>query len=152
MGPPSQSPDPKSGCAGWPAPMVATYVFELGSSGRVSTGAFQTLLAGNTAHPATCGCASSLAASGRQAIAISNLRILRSWKLPDIQGILAEYEFTVFGGIKIEHGINELQLFIHEQFPTRRGIPGAPDQLAPAEFLVHRLKKRPDILIREFGK
>src|SRR5438876_4934620 len=31
MGPPSQSPDPKSGCAGWPAPMVASYVFELGS-------------------------------------------------------------------------------------------------------------------------
>src|SRR5947208_10100096 len=122
MGPPSQSPDPKSGCAVWPAPIVATYVFELGSTGAVSTGAFHTLLAGNTAHPATCGCASSLAASGRQAIAMSSLRILRSRKLPDIQGILAENQFTIFRSIKIDPSGDELQFLINRPFATQQGM------------------------------
>src|SRR5437868_711631 len=51
IGPPWNAPDPKSATSGLSAPMVATYVFEFGSTGRRSMGVFQTLLAGNTAQP-----------------------------------------------------------------------------------------------------
>ena len=36
-------------------PMVAMYVSELASTGKMSTGTFQMLSAGNTAQPATTG-------------------------------------------------------------------------------------------------
>src|SRR5262245_47942725 len=48
MGPPSDRPEPKSGCAFFVAPMVATLRSEWASTGNLSTGLFQTLLAGKT--------------------------------------------------------------------------------------------------------
>src|SRR5580700_5441176 len=50
IGSPSQSPDPKSGCSGSPAPIWAIRAAEFFATGRDATGARQTLLAGATAH------------------------------------------------------------------------------------------------------
>src|SRR5581483_421867 len=50
MGPPFQSPDPKSAWAPVAAPMVFTYVEEFAATGNRSTGAFQILSAGRTWH------------------------------------------------------------------------------------------------------
>src|SRR5262245_21461439 len=55
IGPPFQVPDPKSAWKPVAAPMVFTIVVEFDSTGSVSTGVFQMLLAGSTVQgPSVC--------------------------------------------------------------------------------------------------
>ena len=55
IGPPSQMAAPKSAWNPVLAPIVVTIDAEFESTGSVSTGVFQILLAGNTAHvPIVC--------------------------------------------------------------------------------------------------
>ena len=57
IGPPSQMPAPKSAWKPLVAPMVVTIEAEFASTGSVSTGVFQMLLAGSTGQAPIVGCA-----------------------------------------------------------------------------------------------
>ena len=55
IGPPSQSPEPKSAWTLSPAPIAATIAAELGATGSLSTRWFQGLVAGKTGQAGACG-------------------------------------------------------------------------------------------------
>src|SRR5579871_4943091 len=73
MGPPSQVPDPKSGCSGAPAPIAAMIAAESLATGSEAIGVRQTLSAGATAHR---GAPPSAAAGG--------------WAAPEVTGTSAD--------------------------------------------------------------
>src|SRR6478672_599619 len=70
-------------------------------------------------------------------------------KAPNLQRILAEQEFPVFGCVEIEMPIHEFQFLVHRQLPARTRIAGPPDQLFASEFFVRRFEKRKGVLVRK---
>ena len=55
IGPPSQSPEPKSACIVFVGPIAATVAADPAATGSASTRRFQALSAGNTGHDFAVG-------------------------------------------------------------------------------------------------
>src|SRR3989442_329806 len=69
------------------------------------------------------------------------------WKAPNAQCILAEKQFPVLGTVEIQVSIDEFQLLVHRQLPTRVRIAGPPDQLLAPELLVDGFEERVRVLV-----
>src|SRR2546425_940708 len=68
-------------------------------------------------------------------------------EFPDAQRILAQEQFAILAGVKLECRIHERQFFIHRQFPARPRVAGPPDQLLPAKFFVNGFEERPRVAV-----
>src|SRR6266852_3855139 len=71
------------------------------------------------------------------ASAAIRIRIRSTFReFPDAKGIFAQDQFAVRRGVEIQRLLDELQFFIHRQFPTRFRIAGPPNELFTAEFFL----------------